>query len=232
MQHKIFIATPMYGGMCYGKYMSSIMTLTSLLEQNGISWLFKFIYNDALITRARNFLVHEFLQTDCTHLFFIDGDIEFNAQHVLDMLAANKGIVCGAYPCKNIVWEKIPSLLASGVPSEELHKYVRDYAYNAENIVIGSPGLKEAENAGTGFMLINRKVFDKLSNTVPYYTSTERTLFTSQKIGIFFDTSIDTRYNQYLSEDYHFCKLWRDLGEKVYIAQWVELKHIGTFAFG
>ena len=31
---------------------------------------------DSLITRGRNKLVSHFLKSDCTHLFFIDADIE------------------------------------------------------------------------------------------------------------------------------------------------------------
>ena len=50
-------------------------------------------------------------------------------------------------------------------------------------------------------------------------------------ISEYFTTSIERPTNILLSEDYHFCKLARDNGIKVWAAPWVQLAHIGTYAF-
>ena len=42
---------------------------------------FGFLMNESLVTRARNALVWEFLQSDATHLMFIDSDIGFRRKH-------------------------------------------------------------------------------------------------------------------------------------------------------
>jgi len=34
-----------------------------------------------------------------------------------------------------------------------------------------------------------------------------------------------------LSEDYHFCNIYRKIGGKIYAAPWVQLAHIGTYCF-
>jgi hypothetical protein len=46
----------------------------------------------------------------------------------------------------------------------------------------------------------------------------------------FWDLSIDES-GQLLSEDYHFCKLWRNLGGKIYLAPYVRVTHAGTYWF-
>jgi hypothetical protein len=232
MKPKIFIATPMYGGQCYGLYMSSVMSLTEKLTSLGIDWTFRFVYNDALITRARNFITHEFLALNYTHLFFIDSDICFDADDAIKMIEADQDFVCGAYPCKHIMWDRVKQYLDLGISVEELPQLVSDYVFSGNNINIGAPYLKEVQNAGTGFMLIKREVFDTVESSVESYTSTEYNRFPGEKIKVFFDTSVDKEFEQYLSEDYHFCKTWKSFGGKIYIAEWVKLKHIGTYSFG
>ena len=52
---KLFVATPMYGGMCAGMFTRSIADLSALCTQYGIPLQFYFLFNESLITRARNY---------------------------------------------------------------------------------------------------------------------------------------------------------------------------------
>jgi len=93
----------------------------------------------------------------------------------------------------------------------------------------------EIDNGGTGFMLIKRHVFDALKDKVPTYTN-DMILIVDKNpqkkiIHEFFATSIDEPTNRLLSEDYHFCKLARQNGFKVYAAPWANLTHSGTYMF-
>jgi hypothetical protein len=63
-----------------------------------------YMQNESLITRARNRLTNDFLATDSTHLMFIDADITFNPEYIVRMLNADKDIICGLYPKKEINW--------------------------------------------------------------------------------------------------------------------------------
>mgnify|MGYP000341873540 CR=1 FL=1 len=67
---------------------------------------FSFLFNESLITRARNYLVDEFLRSDFTHLLFIDSDIHYNPQDVIAMLALEKDVIGGPYPKKSINWNQ------------------------------------------------------------------------------------------------------------------------------
>ena len=51
---KLFVATPCYGGQCLGLYAKSTLDLQAICIQYGIECRFSFIFNESLITRARN----------------------------------------------------------------------------------------------------------------------------------------------------------------------------------
>ena len=235
----IFIATPMYGGQCYGFYVQSIMQLQKMAHNQGIDVTFSFMFNESLITRARNAMAHNFLKMKAaTHLLFIDSDIKFFPEHIFPMIEADKEIICGIYPKKEVNWESVKKAMDSGVPQEHLKHYTGAFVVNlvdysgSVTVPINQP--VEIWNGGTGFMLIKREVFEKLADKVPSYTNNVVDLaknLTDDQIKEYFTTSIEEDTNILLSEDYHFCKLARQHGIKVWAAPWVQLSHIGTYAF-
>jgi hypothetical protein len=83
-------------------------------------------------------------------------------------------------------------------------------------------------------MLIKREVFEKLKPIVPWYVNDVTDLsgnIGAEQISQYFTESIEPETKRLLSEDYHFCKTWRDNGGEIYAAPWVGLTHIGTYAF-
>jgi hypothetical protein len=239
MNEKIFVATPMYGGLCTGNYALGLLNMSGTCSKHGITLYYAHMQNESLITRARNSLAYDFLNTDATHLMFIDADIGFNPQDVVSMVKADKDIICGIYPKKEINWYTVAQAVAKGVDPKNLHNYTGSFVVN----LVGGAAEQEGklyepmqiENGGTGFMLIKRAVFEALKDKVPTYTN-DMMLITEQTaqkkvIHEFFDTSIDEETNRLLSEDYHFCKLARKHGVKVYAAPWVNLVHSGTYNF-
>lgn len=230
----IFIGIPMYGGVCTGENAIGHINATKLFLDRGIGYNWQFLYNESLITRARNGLVKMFYDTECTHLMFIDADISYKAEDILSMIDADKDIICGVYPKKRIAWEKINNALAQGIIGEDLKHYTGDLVINKLNY-IDTPIVNKSEpveifNGGTGFMLIKREVFDLLKPHCPTYTNDM--LPTQQEVVTeYFATSIEPDSNRLLSEDYHFCRLARLNGIKVWAAPWVELGHIGSYKF-
>lgn len=96
-EYNIFFATPCYGGMLTDQFFLSIFRATQVLMQHGINFRVTTLRNESLITRARNILTAMFLESPCTHLMFIDSDIEFQPQDILRALAYDKDIIAGAY---------------------------------------------------------------------------------------------------------------------------------------
>lgn len=240
-QNRIFIATPMYGGMAHGLYVKSSLDLQNVCVQYGINTKFSFLFNESLITRARNYLVDEFLRSDSTHLLFIDSDIHYNPQDVIALLALDKDIIGGPYPKKSINWSNVadgarkhPNLNPS-----DLENLAGEYVFNVvkgtENFNVSEP--LEVMEIGTGFMLIKREVFPKMEAAYPELRYKpdhvgQAHFDGSRYIHAYFDTVIDHGVSdRYLSEDYMFCQNWRKIGGQVWLCPWMKTQHIGTYAF-
>jgi hypothetical protein len=229
----------MYGGMCIGNYASALMQLPMICSRNGIMLYYTYMMNESLITRARNSIAYDFLASDATHLMFIDADIGFNPNDIVEMVKRDVDICCGLYPKKEISWGRVTQAVQNGVPPHELKDHTGTFVVNLvnnERTEIKMDELFEIENGGTGFMLIKREVFEALADKVPEYTNDmylATDIVTEPKmVKEFFTTSIDPESNnRLLSEDYHFCKLARKHGFKVHAAPWVELSHTGTYVF-
>ena len=235
----IFVATPMYGGMCTGGYAVGLMQLPLTLSSAGMRMYYAHMMNESLITRARNSLAYDFLASDCTHLMFIDADIGFSPSSIVEMVNRDVDICCGLYPKKEIHWARVTQAVQNGVPPEQLKDHTGTFVVNLvdeKKIEMEETSLFEISNGGTGFMLIKREVFEALADKVPEYTSdmylATEVVDKPKMIKEFFTTSIDPEANnRLLSEDYHFCKIARKQGFKIHAAPWVQLSHTGTYVF-
>ena len=244
---KLFLAVPMYGGQCTGMFARSVADLSSICTQYGIPLQLYFLFNESLITRARNYCADEFMRSGATHLMFIDSDIGFNPNDVIALLAIQDDaspydVIGGPYPKKCISWEKIKLAVDKGVADENpnnLEKYVGDYVFNPKSgqaqIPIGEP--VEVSEIGTGFMMIRRRTFEKYQEAFPelsYKPDHVRTehFDGSREIMAFFDCIIDPVSKRYLSEDYMFCYNVQKMGLQVWFCPWMQLQHVGTYIFG
>ena len=231
----------MYGGMCYGGYLIGVLDALDKLKDLGIKMYYSHLVNESLITRGRNKLVHQFLGSPAEYLIFIDSDIVFQSDDIIKLLAAEKDIICGLYPKKRIDWNNVRDAALRGEKS--VQDFAAEYVVNPHNYNWDTPpsGVIEVKHSGTGFMCIHRRVFEKLYDKVPEYRESTVTLDGERlknEDGTdlypltkdFFALSI-SEDGLYLSEDYHFCELWRSVGGKIYADLDMKLRHIGTHVF-
>ena len=179
-KRKIMVATPMYGGQCAGIYTKSCTDLSKAAAAYGVQVDFFYLFNESLITRARNYLVDEFMRSDHTHLMFIDSDIGFDPMDVLALAALtdekeDREIMCGPYPKKAISWEKIKRAVDKGFADDNpnvLERYVGDYVFNpaGEKNEIRLDQPVEVLEGGTGFMCISRSAFEKYTKAYPEFS--------------------------------------------------------------
>jgi len=246
-KNKLFVATPMYGGMAHGLYIKSCLDLQTVMMRYGIEVKFSFLFNESLITRARNYLVDEFLRTDFTHMMFIDSDIHFDPNDIVAMMALDKDIIGGPYPKKSINWGNVAHAARThpDLNPKELENLVGEYVFNVvkgtQQFQVSDP--LEVMEIGTGHMMIKRGVFDKMKDAYPQIKYKpdhigQAHFDGSRYIHAYFDTVIDTvdscvggGSERYLSEDYMFCQMWRKIGGQVYLCPWMKTQHIGTYAF-
>lgn len=246
-KRKLFVATPMYGGACAGMFAKSVADLSGLCVHYGISLQMYFLFNESLITRARNYCCDEFLRSDATHMLFIDSDIGFNPQDVMALLALQSDdspydVIGGPYPKKCISWEKIKMAVDKGFADEDpsvLDKYIGDYVFNPKGdqteIPLGEP--VEVLEIGTGYMMIRRKSFEVFKEKFSQYHYRPDHVRTehfdgSREIMQYFQAEIDPVSKRYLSEDYWFCQKLQEAGLKTWICPWMKTQHVGMMVFG
>jgi hypothetical protein len=250
---KLFVATPMYGGQCHGMFAKSMADLSAICAKYGIEMRAYYLFNESLITRARNYCVDEFMRSDYTHMMFIDSDIGFNPQDILALMALQGSepgddpydVIGGPYPKKCISWEKVIAAVNQGVADDDpnqLENYVGDYVFNPVVPKGGQAEIRLDEPAdvleiGTGFMMTRRATFEKYAEAYPDFMYKPDHVRTehfdgTREIMMYFQALIDPESKRYLSEDYMFCQWARKIGLKTFICPWMQLQHVGSYVFG
>lgn len=246
-ERKLFLATPMYGGQCAGMYARSVADLSAFCAKHNIPLQMYFLFNESLITRARNYCVDEFMRSEAEHLMFIDSDIGFNPQDVIALMALQAqheeyDVIGGPYPKKCISWEKIKMAVDKGVADEnanDLEKYVGDFVFNpkggTQQIAIGEPA--EVLEIGTGFMMIKKDAMKKFADAYQQYSYKPDHVRTeafdgSREIIQYFQAEIDPKSKRYLSEDYWFCQKAQEIGLRTWLCPWMKMQHVGAYVFG
>ena len=216
----IFFATPCYGGNLTDQFFLSMIRTSQMFMQHQLAFRITTLRNESLITRGRNILTAMFLESNCSHLMFIDADIEFQPESVLKLIAADKEIAVGAYSKKVYPPQVVVNYKFTNPEKTKL---------NVEN------GLVEILDGGTGFMLIKRTVFEKMMSAYPEMHYKNDTSINNAEFNkycyAFFDTGIDQKDRRYLSEDYYFNRLWQKLNGSVWLDPTIKLNHVGSFTY-
>lgn len=203
----ILFCTPAYGGMVTAQHFKSCMELRDVLHHTGMIHDWAIGWNESLITRARNEMTAEFLKTDFTHMMWLDADIEFDPDHVAKLWNLDADIAVGFYSMKRkdmplSAWKNGRLVRIEDCPSEPF----------------------EVDYAGTGFMLINRRVIEALAITAETYEGP------NGRVSALYMTPIHN--DGFESEDFHFCRKARESGFKVIGDPSIRLGHWGQFRYG
>ena len=211
----VMIAMPCYDSVKVST-MISIIKLVQQLAKSGVAVGINTM-KSPLIHQARNYLTSVFLNSDFTHLLFVDSDVEFEPEAVLRMLVANKDVICTPYRVKSQdVDQKTYTV--------EIKKATRMEAGDIMEITAGP----------TGIMLIHRDVFKKIIEKFPDL-KIKNSVFPKpgpdhKYYYNFFDFTFEDGYSA--GEDVSFCKLVREVGVKLYANSASFTKHHGSYAWG
>jgi hypothetical protein len=236
---KLFVATPMYGGVCKPNYLGGMMDLSSGCTSYNIPMRFCGIVNESLVQKARNLCVEAFMQSDFTHFLFIDADVGFTAKDVFSLLylvssdeEEKYDVLAGPYPKKAISWKKVKAAVKQGFADEDaasLENYIGNYTFLAPpgtSFPLNAP--VEVSDIGTGFMMIPRRTFEKFIKAYPKNTYKASN---GKRQTVFFDCAIRPDTRLFLAEDRFFCHAVKDMGGKVWLAPWLKLTHQGLYPF-
>lgn len=230
---KLFIATPMYGGIAKNNYTISMQNLVVKLSQAGHSIVTTTIGNESLITRARNTLAHKFMKSDCDAMLFIDADHGWEAEDVVRMIESGKDFIGAIYPMKGLNWDNVRLAAATGM--QNLEEYSGIFAINllAEDQEFNSQQPFKVRDIGTGMLFLTRKVFEDLKPHCKQYKNNNvgnTGIEFNELVTEYFLTFIDEN-GILLSEDYALCRMWQNLGGEVWSAPWVRITHSGDYTF-
>lgn len=223
------VGTPCYGGQITVSYFTSALRLRDYCGKNGIQLSFAMPWGDALVTRARQGIAAYFLDNpSATHLLYIDADISYDPEQVQRLLAFDKDICAGIYPLKKYDWEKVRErALAGDSPlSAAGLSYVVDLKGSKDLV----DGFAKVTEAGTGFLLIKRRVFEDMARHYPELKYKVPSPGGEKEQYAFFNCLVDEK-GTYLSEDYSFCKRWTGMGGDIWADFQSRLNHMGPEIF-
>jgi hypothetical protein len=232
----IYLAAPCYGGIVNLFFMQSVMALKDACRERGIGLHIDLMGGDALITRARSRLAAQFLaHPTATHLLFIDADIGFAPENVFRLLDSGKDVVAAVCPLKTIDWEKARAAAKADVADLQAASigYVVRFLPTADSSVEVENGIAKVAYAGTGFLMISRGAMTRITDAHSELRARMGDMadpLAAQAVMVF-DTMIEPETGQYLSEDYAFCRRWRDLGGEIWADVEARLTHVGHAAY-
>ncbi len=189
--------------------MSLVMRKDELFADDDVSFICNFNPGDSLVARARNNLAHNFLRTDADYLLFLDTDLDFSPEDIKKLIDRRRddAVVCGQYAIKQ------PELR---------------YCYNKiQGEQVGPDGLLKVGEAGTGCMLIPRKILEDIRDKMPALAYTDD-VFRDKRVSFF---NVGVVGGRYLSEDWLFCRYCYQLGYSVYVHTEILLGHHGWMRY-
>ena len=209
----LHIGIPCYGGMMSEPTVTSLLRFILLAQQAGLNWSLDTMVNESLVTRARNNLMAKMMtNTAATHFMFIDADIRFQPESILQMMACDKEVIGGLYPKKALPVNYVINL-------------------KPETKIQGD--IFTVDTTGTGFLLFKRSVYEKMIAQFPETKYVDDVGLGKQfepMMYSIFDCKIDAK-GHYLSEDWLFCRRWQDMGGEIWVHSKVLLNHIGHYEF-
>jgi len=204
MTKDVMIGFPCYDGKAETDTMQTLMNC--LYDPNSPVGAIQYLHGDSLVTRARNKIVKNFLDSKMQFLMFIDSDILFESKQIVSLRNRDRYIVGGAYLKKKLPYAPVC------------------------NSKIGEEGdLDIVREAGTGFLMIHREVFEDIKKRWPEHTYKNEG---DEEVGEYYDWfRVGVYEGRYLSEDYYFCRLATEVGYNVYYDSAVLVRHVGRAVY-
>lgn len=201
----VYLAVPAYTGSVSVQTASSLIAACKALSDAGVDVVTDFMAGCCYLDHTRNLLSARFLASNATDLVFIDADVGFEPAALMRLALAERPMVAGVYPKK--------------VPDRDSQQWPIDF--ETDGLVVDGD-LIEAAHVATGFLRINRAVFESMiagGMALEYANETPR-------LRRFFRCEV--RDGVYWGEDFQFCQDWLALGGKIHIIPDLNFEHVGV----
>jgi hypothetical protein len=207
-KHGIFFGLHLYRKPQEAVFYSCLRAAAKLLKEHGYSLDFSIVLGQPYIQLARNELVSSFLKSDSNIFVFIADDLEYSPEDLLRLVETPGEVVVGVYSLHTK-----PAIYP-----------VQIYTDCNKRATVRKDGCISAKFVQTGFMRVDRTVFEKIAKAHPeleyYRTEKGKKLESAHD---FFPQGVHG--HSWIGEDYAFCKLWLGLGGKIWIQPDFNLTH-------
>lgn len=158
----------------------------------------------SILSRSRQTLVEKAQEDQVSHILFLDSDMVFPQWTLHRLLDLELMVVAANCPTKQI-------------PSTPTARHYDPMTYAGQqvyNTMTLDKQIEEVWRVGTGVMLINMKVFDKVPSP-------------------WFDITWNEALQDYTGEDWNFCKKLQDAGIPIHIDHVLSqhIGHVGSYTF-
>jgi predicted O-methyltransferase YrrM len=199
---KIMLATPSYGPTA-PSYTYSIARSREALSAAGLNSSYLLLQGLCHVDDARNAICRHFLASDCTDLLFLDSDVDWEPEGLVQLAKRELDIVGGVYPYRRDGGEQMPVRLM-------------------ERSTHAIEELLEVDGLPTGFMKIKRAVLELMIGTVPrYFDKLDPT-------HMFFSRPVPGEDMARWGGDIDFCNRAKGLGFRIFADSEIRLGHAAT----
>lgn len=206
----VFLAIPLYRNPRCTPFFMSVKKAVKQLKLFGYTVYSGLVIRDSFVQRARNRLVKQFRDSPADTMVFLDDDLSWDAADIVRLILTPGEIVAGMYPLKTPGKEIYPSgiNLKDGYP------------------ILRPDGCLSTWGTQAGFMKIERSVFDKLTKAHPEQMYCAKV--NNKPTDVYYDFFPQGVYEErWWGEDYSFCRLWTDIGGKIWILPDINFIHYG-----
>lgn len=173
------------------------------LSAAGIKSALHLLQGNCHVDDARNSIVRDFLEdTDCTHLMFLDADVDWEPEDLVQLCSRDCDVVGGVYPYRRDGSDHMPVRLLPGAEPT-------------------ADGLLEVEGLPTGFLKIKRGVLEFMAVQAPKYMDK------IYETALVFHRPVPGADRTRWGGDIDFCNRWRACGGKLYADMELRLGHTG-----
>ena len=213
----VVFMTPSIDHMVTLGFLKSYVETTILLANHGIGCCFQSFGGDPYLAKVRNLLVSTSLKNvpHGTDFFFLDADLEWDANAALRIVNRPEAIVAGIYPKKNDTLE-YPAAIRMDSKTRK---------------PIENDGLVSAEMVPTGFLRVKRHVYEKMAAESPMYrdgTGGNAECWNIFEMGFDKGELEKTGFGQWWGEDYAWCRRALAMGYEIWVDENIEFGHRGA----
>lgn len=235
----LFFGVPVHSNVSI-HFTQACLNIQRYCDLNNIPCVF-YMLQGSLVTHNRNLIVSQFLQSgdEFTHLVFIDSDIYFSVETIMNMISTEKEVIASPYPMKYFDWNKMWNKIQKGdvQSADQLMSAGLTFPVKVKDdkSILTPQGYMEISHVPTGCLTIKRNVLHQMIEEYPDLKLEEKENPNDKEVRPFFynffDCYHDKENGKYYGEDFGFSLLWTKMGGKIYAYIMEDIAHIGDFAF-